>query len=758
MGQSLTVLMKDKKNDEPTIKARCFFGDGLMEIILECRQRKEAGKNCRPLIKEVHAELKSSWRLSLTSVKNQFNGSLAFSHSRAQSIVETLDECGKMRLADLLRVTELSTIRKELQASFGRCLQGTSQPPGNGRRLIYRFLLWTFVDLAPDDEDSRQVVREMRTAHGVAFRDLITSRSHEFQGGKEEEFRRLLKKLCHSFLPEINDLDEFIDAPCDDADNLETRLRELRVDEKRRGSGLLAGWIRDYKEFLQMRDQWKEVIAKLPQDDIKVLLDPQKTEGCGIVERLYSRANIQWNTQQTDAFTAGHFEDEVWRKEIITPQPDPGQEKRHIHKANYELARALASDDPHVGLLGRLQVRPGDRRPYPLWVAEGGVGGGNTIYSICRALREACGGDNKPPFPHIRYRGFELNRAYAERANLFLDGNDPQEDKRTMFFRELRSPGAQSEPLLRPLPISAATTPFRGPVFVQSGNMADEIAELAMCREGIQLDVFVSSYAVHHVPNPLRLLRYFDVLSKSDLDAYWTPTQFGSFKLLGRDERLSFFKSLIAGLKLLRDSKDPFESDSVPDELARVVLSHLPFARGGTALSREIYPDALPRGALETILRDVEHQVRLELQPQGPDKHWRPEWMNRALADRQMRLYADVFRLLKPGGILALADPDGYSMFNRKMILESAEMAVAYFRTRAQVERLLSEVGFEVISAVTQVQGAGEGEFVLSKASPKQRPQSTGVEDWNRGYIVLARKPTPDRESAWMPLMTGIPL
>ena len=63
-----------------------------------------------------------------------------------------------------------------------------------------------------------------------------------------------------------------------------------------------------------------------------------------------------------------------------------------------------------------------------------------------------------------------------------------------------------------------------------------------------------------------------------------------------------------------------------------------------------------------------------------------------------------VYELLKDGGLLCLADPNGFSAsFNRMMIFEDPLLAASYFNDFAEAAALLERKGFAIERLIRQV-------------------------------------------------------
>lgn len=115
-------------------------------------------------------------------------------------------------------------------------------------------------------------------------------------------------------------------------------------------------------------------------------------------------------------------------------------------------------------------------------------------------------------------------------------------------------------------------------------------------------------------------------------------------------------------------------------------------------------------------------------------------WSN-AIIDYQEKLLSEVYGLLRPGGYLAIADPDGYSKYNRENIPKNAEMGVAHFLSRSQLVALLEKLKFTLVNRWTQRKNEEKGQYDEVAEPDSIYREIKGIEDPNCGYIVIAKKP-----------------
>ena len=101
--------------------------------------------------------------------------------------------------------------------------------------------------------------------------------------------------------------------------------------------------------------------------------------------------------------------------------------------------------------------------------------------------------------------------------------------------------------------------------------------------------------------------------------------------------------------------------------------------------------------------------------------------------------------MLRPNGLIAIADPDGYSKFNQKHILDNPEMSVANFLNAMSIDKLLTDLGFEVLTNKIQIDYEGTLTEVKVNCSDKNSKPITDNNvqiDLNLGYITIAKRPS----------------
>ena len=124
----------------------------------------------------------------------------------------------------------------------------------------------------------------------------------------------------------------------------------------------------------------------------------------------------------------------------------------------------------------------------------------------------------------------------------------------------------------------------------------------------------------------------------------------------------------------------------------------------------------------------------------------RIEWRRDLFGDMQLRMLLGIRELLKPGGMLVVADPDGTSTFNRANAAKNDKLALelyaAQFRTADRLSELLRStgMGFIVAPPSTVVQFR-QGSYDVRGGADDFIRKKPDLNDHNLGYVLFARKP-----------------
>jgi SAM-dependent methyltransferase/3',5'-cyclic AMP phosphodiesterase CpdA len=302
----------------------------------------------------------------------------------------------------------------------------------------------------------------------------------------------------------------------------------------------------------------------------------------------------------------------------------------------------------------------------------------------------------------VKYRGLEISGTLADVADDKL---------RTRFSHKDR---------LEPLDDSSMGR------LVVRGEICEQLLEptAPWFRE---IDCVVASYCLHHIPNnyrPWKMVADGSLLDIIDKSHFVEDTQ--------DKDMLTLFEAVREGV-LCGD---------VPQSQKEAFVGYLRkvfhWWRADQRMERPLHPDD------ETAARHLADEL------------------HDFLPNRQIQLYDKIFEALSPGGLLIVADPNGFSStFNRVNIYTDWRMAVAHFAEWTLVSKWLARIGFTQIKVLRQmrlknlnveevevptewIEAAIAGKpFDLKTMFGGKESALDGleVEDQHLGYIVCATKP-----------------
>lgn len=545
----------------------------------------------------------------------------------------------------------------------------------------------------------RKMVRDILRLSEREVTQLAFLRTPEFPLVRDR-----LRELCaHYHLLRPGKFNDFIDTPRE-ATRKWPDFHLSCVNEASAGGAALAYEIR----CRVRQEQLPTICRKQIEDQLSKLGSSAPWEQYNALEEIYLRFSYSFGRTDNILQTVTDFGKEMWGRFVVESQ-EVSERATHLHHAN-EMFRIwfarlfearFREEEVHLGKIHTVRL------------LEGGVGGCNTTHQVLLGIENgfrAAGGD--PCNLRFIYRGYELNPQFSDAANRILRGeavHTVQElgvldsDPRVKFFAERRNRfstfGGASE-------------------FVYWSEMDAGIGELFEDEDSHgKFDVFFCSYALHHVPNGVRLREYLFTGQRS------VGTPLSRFATAGTSVRERFKSEVLAQLD------NPGVTDmTLP--LARVFWEHL--GRFGRPESRFL------RSALQAF------------RP-GDVRPWEcPAELQNLIEDRQSVVLLHVRELLSPGGLIGIADPDGYSTFNLQNVPKNVEMAVAHFRTRNEMAEILFDLlKFIEIQRWTQIRARGTNGKVehglgdTARAFTELRPNDE-LDDGNLGYILLGMKPSLD--------------
>jgi hypothetical protein len=352
-------------------------------------------------------------------------------------------------------------------------------------------------------------------------------------------------------------------------------------------------------------------------------------------------------------------------------------------------------------------------RPNDLLVVEGGVGGGHTVHYM---LRELCNNHEL----NFKYLGFEIVPQHAHSTNELLlnRGAKPAVwDTLVTSVSDRFSPLLiEDERLIRNLSMEDGVQSLLELKAYDGSAINSHLSSSSIVR---RLDAFVSSYAFHHVPNGRAIKNYFtgEVLGAEYSTLFRDPNRKRIVeKIKVALESIVRKASWLGGAFTLSTPNDSIG----PDEAFISMVEPVTLVRN----SREII------GAFEKIEKT----------------NWRisPELLDWFLNNPQKQLLSNVFQLLRPGGVVAIADPDGLSSFNGLKVKDDPELTIANFNSREELEQMLKDCGFvikegQTVRKVDGVFGVYSGPTRFGQVNFTNENELP--DDENLGYIVVAQKP-----------------
>ena len=495
--------------------------------------------------------------------------------------------------------------------------------------------------------------------------------------------RERLERLCKAadLLPRRSDtFDAFFFGRIPDLTGLASRLSML-TSSGHAGSKPLIDGLEAAIRGPAMGSQWRTIVGPRLAGIEDDRLHKQT------LEQIYVIANLIWTPHENDQLIVFDFRTSLWQS-IIGPSQSTLDDTKftHVHYANIVIADLIAkhlADDP-------------EQKP-TVTLLEGGVGGANTTCEVLSRMDEAWR-KRRGRLPFFLFKGYELHPGFAYYADAMMGGQ-------ALTVPETPAHIAANDSRVRTFSsLSNRLRPFEGRLFVEERNMFDGIRDLE--RQGYygRFDVFLCSFAFHHVPNTRRLRQYLLHGSPDD------PV----------GKREAFRHDLLNGLRQLRQQEEPGDTRT----------------REG-AVTLALTPRCLPDDDLDSFARDLQR---------GSDfKNGQivPDWLA-CLEDRQRMILVAIRKLLRPGGLVAIADPDGFSDFNRRQLARNPEMGIAYFLTSGEMEKLLTDEGFVVVEGPLVLRER-RGKFVRDRfeASSARRSSvryDSDIIDDNRGYVIIARK------------------
>jgi len=495
---------------------------------------------------------------------------------------------------------------------------------------------------------------------------------------------------------------------------LKTRLEGLSDDRFRE----------DIKRAAAKVKVGEKLLAEKVDDDDAVLSSREIWQGA--LSDLYVELNLLRNKSEIN-FAAYHFTEKFWIETIWKAQSDKTESDNHLHQANNEICK-LISD------YYREKWKANRAGPVVMRVLEGGVGGANTTRRLLQALQYASE-DARQELDTVYYRGFELFPNAAVAANKILCGVESMESPGTEEFKIQLGRNDPRLEFFRSIHGKHRFMPMlHDGLFVDAVSMHEGIHELSKPRFASfmgNVDLFVSSYTFHHVPNSRFLkMKIFQELHNQQV-------------LIGPG---GFKEDVVNGL-------DAMLKKGFPHNCYMPNRGMTPEAQ---ALLTRLNLNDHRLQALKKFVEDHAHvfkrEGKLVWNNSNNDGLALHEW-RRWISDEQEMTLANLYSLLKPGGLLVLADPDGLSQFNRRKVEETPEMAIAFFRhlesgtqeDPSTMTSMLERHGFDILGGwyhQLRYSEADSSKMRIASSPTLEKPEhDRNLLDQRLGYVVVARKP-----------------
>ncbi|MEA5472087.1 hypothetical protein, partial [Spirulina sp. 06S082] len=314
----------------------------------------------------------------------------------------------------------------------------------------------------------------------------------------------------------------------------------------------------------------------------------------------------------------------------------------------------------------------------------------NTTQTVLRRLEDDWkrqGFDQCIQSLKVQYLGYEINPGFAARAKDFLLGK-ANADSRSSFFRDF--------PLF----------PWNGKEeLIIAENMFQGIKKLEQERiYKKSVHFFICSYAFHHVPNGNALKAH--LFSGRN---FFSPQQIENFI-----ESLKSILNLSNSEPITNSTEEYFKAKAFAEYFRN--------------------PQKLDSNGFYKAIDEITKAIQGRSSQKNID-----QFLDEFLIDFKLEILRTIRDLLVPGGILAIADPDGTSSFNAERIMVDIEMGVAHFLNVEEIVELLKQARFEHIEyyVVGKTKDTRK-DYLFDIVEGKNK---SDFEDPNLGYIILAQRP-----------------
>lgn len=451
-------------------------------------------------------------------------------------------------------------------------------------------------------------------------------------------------------------------------------------------------WIEgSVKQELKLIREWKN-------EKISLLLRSN------MLRKAYYLAGISMTSEEMADAAIADFSDYRWLKyfNFCGPLSNDDNSRKHLNTANNALAQYIFERLPPA-IQGRDTA-----------IIEGGVGGGNTTFYVLRMLK------NRDISRCIKYLGIELVPSLACSLNYLMENpskfnGDLANELEALTNESHNKTFPRIVPLLPDYP------------FIKNGKMeaiVEEIAESLKNTEGI--DAFFTSFAFHHVPNGNAIKSFIAGDSPNLNPSLANHKNSREIAKAFAEATKKYFENFVT----IRDNGATVKG--ISESCASLLQS---YKDKENYVQVRVFLSLLNVGALNPedinlFCTTIEGQL------------WYPrEALDRMLHNPQLELLLTVQSMLRDGGVIAIADPDGMSDFNAEFAASDPELTIANFMSSVTLAKMLEEIGFTQLECfeVHPPRNDVESDQVspvfrdsLDMDLARVRPP--------KGYIILARR------------------
>jgi len=440
-----------------------------------------------------------------------------------------------------------------------------------------------------------------------------------------------------------------------------------------------------------------------------------------MLRNAYYNAGINMTRNEMAEAAMADFSDQRWLQYFNDRLANIEESREHLNLSNQFMANKL---------FNKLPVVSPDRVTK---LIEAGVGGGNTTYYVLKRLFE----DQEKPANCIEYLGIELVPSLACSLNHIIknptecDGDLPE-----LIQSLVNNPKSTIAQCLSPLLTGNPDYP-ENPLIVygKMEQIIEEIAEYINPKK--KIDAFFTSFAFHHVPNG-NAIKSFIAGDSPNLTPSLADFNYEK-RLLVAEAFASATEKYFENFLILRDE------NKTSAEIAHSCNSILQGYKDNENYSQvRVFLSLLNVGSLGW--QDINlfcSTIR--------EQFWCPrDVLDRLLHNPQLELLLTVQSMLRDGGVIAIADPDGMSDFNASYAASDPELTVANFTSSVTLAKMLETIGFSQVECYELQHSENSKADVVKKILLNSRGMEVANGQPAKGYIIIAnRSQATEREISY---------